>query len=1067
MFKRIARILGMAALLPLGGWAEPPGVTAAKPAAPGVNLLGAGADFEVGPQGWHAFCAYGWEDWTAPGIQPESDATTAHQGQYSLKLTVEDRKVKQGRDNYNALRFMPVKLDPNVAYTFSAWMKTDLPELKVIQGSGEFLNDGYSQTVTVTPEWRRYAFTFRPQNGKRLNYHLPMIMVDNQATRGRLWIDDAQLEVGDRAGAYQAAALEFGAAFDAMYKLFTVAELPATFCRIRFRNNTARPHRFQVHYTIKDYWDKTVATGTLAAEVAGNGNREEKLPLPVLPCGYYRIFFDDPQANLHDEAIFGVYQPVSPRVKLPADWPLGSHASDGNPLVRDLGFGWARCFYTFSFNRVLPAKGQTNFVETDRVVKRCRQAGLNLMPILGPAFNDTTDSYTKGIPDWAVERTPPSQVSWSWTPRVMFPRIEDWKTYVRTLVSRYKHDIKYWEVMNEPNAWLTPEEYVPYLRATYEAAKEADPDCKIVGGGATSDMGGQPAPWTCKVLELDQARHLDVLSIHMYSNTMPETSLRSGTDKVLAFLRNELKKYGRDIPVWHTEKTYTTPVSGYTRKKLDLPGSYLRDPAFQVPDLRAKADYLLRETLIDSAVGHGPFFWFGHLPNDNNISTRIDVYSFHDVEFDLSPGPELLAANGLARMLDGRGTPRRLLQLGPTRYCALFDGPKGALAALWDITGKSSLALPPFPRPFVVANFFGVPLGSNVRRLDLDTSPVYVSADGASAAALAEWLSACRDPASRFEISGGLEPDAGGGVRLSAYVLSHEDAPGDFTMELKRLPAGWAAARRQAVASGQPGQFVRVDFPLSTIAPSAGACEFEILGPDEKRSVLAFPPVPSIAWLRGVLSPSENAVGAKVAEGAITVDGSLNEWSADGVCGAATAEKVKLGREFWRGPLDLSAAVRFRWDRNCLYLAAEVSDDVFARHQPKELAYDSDGLEFFLTPDPKSGPKASSGFRQFLLAPGAISGNQTAATAYCCQLKDEAGVRIASRPVKGGYVLEAAIPWNALSPGFIPAPGRSLGMTFQLCDADAPNEAARKKIFWAGDEDNFQSAAGWGRLVLK
>jgi len=135
MFKPIALALGMTALLPLAA-AGNPGDAAAKPAAPGINLLGAGADFEVGPQGWHAFCAYGWEDWTAPGIQPEVDATTAHQGQYSLKLTVEDRKVKQGRDNYNALRFMPVKLDPNTAYTFSAWMKTDQPELKVIQGSG-------------------------------------------------------------------------------------------------------------------------------------------------------------------------------------------------------------------------------------------------------------------------------------------------------------------------------------------------------------------------------------------------------------------------------------------------------------------------------------------------------------------------------------------------------------------------------------------------------------------------------------------------------------------------------------------------------------------------------------------------------------------------------------------------------------------------------------------------------------------------------------------------------------------------------------------------------------------
>ena len=908
-----------------------PGIVSAagRPASAGAagNLLGAGSGFEVGPQGMNPFCAYGWEDWTLPGTPPQFDSDVAHEGKYSLRLTAEDTRAKQGRDSFNLVRFFPVKLNPDTTYTLSAWMKSDVPGMKAHLETGEFLNNGIDKTFDITPEWKRYSLTFQPNDFKRLNYHLPLVRLDPGVTRGHLWIDAVQLEAGKTATSYRPEPLEFGAALDSPYKLFTPEQLSEAHCSLRFRNNTDQSHRFAIRWTVRDYWDRPVHAGETVAEVSAQGNRETDLPLPPLPCGYYRIAFDGDRPQLHDEVIFGVYLPVSPGKKLPADWPLGSHSCDGNPLVRDLGFGWSRSFFTFSFNRVCPEKGKFNFAETDAVVERCRKAGLNLMPILGPAFNDTADMYTRGIPDWAVERRPESKVSWSWTPRVLFPRIEDWKTYVRALVSRYKNDIKAWEILNEPNAWLTPEEYVPYMRATWEAAKEADPDCVIVAGCATSDMGGKPAPWTCRVLELDGAKHLDVLSIHMYSNTMPEASLHIGTDKVLAFLRKETARYGKPLPVWHTEKTYTTPVSGYTRKKFDLPGVYVRDQAFQVADFRAKAEYLLRETLIDAAVGYGPFFWFGNFPNANNISTRMDLYSFHDVEFDLSPCPELLAANGLARMLLGRHTPRVLFQLSRTRYCALFDGPEGALAALWDTSGTSTLQLPRLPKESGVFDFFGNPCpGVSGGRLSLGTAPVYLRVDGMNAADLGHLLRTAADPDFRYELSGGPELN-GGRIEMAAYVTNNETSPLRTVLRVKEGPANWRFESDKKEIFCPGGTPCRTGFPVVTAAPSAESSVCTISGLGTRDREIRIPPFPSIPWLRNVLSGSNTAQAGFVPEGSIRIDGDPAEWSEDGVCGAATAGNVKVGRDLWRDPADLSAAVRFRWDKRSLYLLAVVYDD--------------------------------------------------------------------------------------------------------------------------------------------
>ncbi|HIE09427.1 MAG TPA: hypothetical protein EYP65_06210 [Armatimonadetes bacterium] len=68
--------------------------------------------------------------------------------------------------------------------------------------------------------------------------------------------------------------------------------------------------------------------------------------------------------------------------------------------------------------------------------------------------------------------------------------LRDFAKYVYEVVHHYRRRIRHYEVWNEPHYRGffrgTPEDYVRLLETAYRAAKSADPNCVIVGGGGIS-----------------------------------------------------------------------------------------------------------------------------------------------------------------------------------------------------------------------------------------------------------------------------------------------------------------------------------------------------------------------------------------------------------------------------------------------------------------------------------------------------------------------------------------------------------------------------------------------------
>lgn len=696
------------------------------------NLLTDGASFETGPEGVRPFACYSWtEKMVEPGIPPVFDTTTAVHGTTSLRLTASD-PVKKGNPRgfaFVGAVFNRVELKRDRVYTVSAWMKADRPGIKGTLFCGETTWAGEDwQPFPVTTEWKRYQFSFVPSDLQKSGYYLTWAGLASDIKEGSLWIDAVQLEEGGLSDFSPSAPAEYGIETTSKDKLFDVGQ-PCT-AIVRIRNNAHTPLVASVPYVIKDYWDRPVRSGVIPVNVPAATTAAVPLDLGKLPGGYYRGYLTPPGGGVK-EMIFGVYQP-QPLTPLPDDWPLACH-NDPAPLVRKIGFGSVRAFDIFAFSEIAPEKGTFTFERADRMVARAAECGLTIMPIFGD-FRWPSYRPQPPIPPYAQASVNnlPDGVRMTW------PTTAAWKDYVRALTARYKGKITYWEVFNEPNLSMSAEQYFPYLQSAYEAAKEGNPDSKVVGVCATSDFSGKPGSFTDSVFALGGPRFFDVLSVHLYDNKPPEDSLGVGSDKLIQQWRKTLREtHGKDAPVWHTEKSYIARETGYSRKKTNVPLDYCDEPQFLVDTFRQKAEYQIRETLLSAVNGGGRFFWFGAFDYESSfISIRaFQPYGLEHTQFDQSPCPELIAANGLARALDGMSHPFRQLAPGGTAYGCVFTGEKGSVAALWDWKKTSRLIIPVGRTPFVVRNFFGEPLALKPNAqgdlvVELDGAPKYVSLPG-------------------------------------------------------------------------------------------------------------------------------------------------------------------------------------------------------------------------------------------------------------------------------------------------------------------------------------------------
>jgi hypothetical protein len=208
-------------------------------------------------------------------------------------------------------------------------------------------------------------------------------------------------------------------------------------------------------------------------------------------------------------------------------------------LARKIGMRWARDHdaiqYTW-WRNVEPERGAWRWYDEDLA-----RLSRNRLHLLGEFLYCPTWAGTDGS---AVK--PPRN-------------LDDFATYVRTTVGHYRASIRGWEVWNEPHFsgfWQgTPEQYVELLRTASTAAKSADPDCLVIGGGGV-DLGA--SAWLERAMKAGLLQHCDRFSIHYGAAGKATEKERCPFVERLARLRELMRQHGGEKPIWNTEVAVMT-----------------------------------------------------------------------------------------------------------------------------------------------------------------------------------------------------------------------------------------------------------------------------------------------------------------------------------------------------------------------------------------------------------------------------------------------------------------------------------------------------------------------------
>ena len=200
------------------------------------------------------------------------------------------------------------------------------------------------------------------------------------------------------------------------------------------------------------------------------------------------------------------------------------------PMMAKAGVHWIRPWLAWenTWRMQEPQEGAWHPDALDAALRRMEKFGLRYEYILFSA------------PQWlaggARSGAPPAD------------RMDEWAAYVRKLVTRYRGRIKHYEVWNEPDLmWPETtrhqgEHYVQMLKATYEAAKQADPECVIHG---LSHAGYEQ--WLRRVGELGAGKYMDLATVHTYAAPNEFVAHMSRRREIIDY-------YGMaDKPMWVNE----------------------------------------------------------------------------------------------------------------------------------------------------------------------------------------------------------------------------------------------------------------------------------------------------------------------------------------------------------------------------------------------------------------------------------------------------------------------------------------------------------------------------------
>ena len=260
-------------------------------------------------------------------------------------------------------------------------------------------------------------------------------------------------------------------------------------------------------------------------------------------------------------------------------------------IIRAIGVSAIR--FWIHWDQLQPhADARISWQKGDQLVKTARRHNLNVLGVV------------VGTPSFALANPQNSNAT---RPAAFAPRRDIWRAFLHRLVTRYRTDIEFWEIWNEPNgkAWQDSDAaFADLVNLSYRTIKEIAPEATVVLGGTTGAKSG----WIKRVLTARPDVHADALGVHPYR--YPQAPPEYGSDRAskgygAAPMLEDLANVSALLPqlhsashaeLWATEAGYST---------YGMAGRALHAPVSE----KKQAELMLRMLLLSRAAGVKRFFW--------------------------------------------------------------------------------------------------------------------------------------------------------------------------------------------------------------------------------------------------------------------------------------------------------------------------------------------------------------------------------------------------------------------------------------------------------------------------
>jgi len=251
-------------------------------------------------------------------------------------------------------------------------------------------------------------------------------------------------------------------------------------------------------------------------------------------------------------------------------------------------------------------RGEWHFEKLDIIVDLAEAHNAEILMTLGQT------------PTWASAK--PAESSPNGLGAAAEPKnIEDWKTYIKTVVSRYKGRIGYYEIWNEPNQSEfysgTVVQMVTLAREAHAIIKATDPAAKVITPSVTTDSG---IPWFIEYLNKGGGNYADIIGYHFYvSPSAPEAMI-----SLIKRVREVLGNHGlAEIPLWNTESGWAKPKTFASEEEA--------------------TGYVARSYILNWICGVDRFYWYAwdnhdwvtlEMTSTDNLTLKPAAVAFSEIQ---------------------------------------------------------------------------------------------------------------------------------------------------------------------------------------------------------------------------------------------------------------------------------------------------------------------------------------------------------------------------------------------------------------------------------------------------